>query len=115
MPVELLVEPQRSGFITGSRAYGQPNAESDVDLVLFVDGLAAFILTQQSETKEIPVRYGNLNLILCHSEEEYDAWEKFTQDMIEKARTTGVPVSSDEAKEVFRTRRIRCGSGSKAD
>jgi len=52
---------------------------------------------------------------LCHSEEEYDAWEKFTQDMIEKARTTGVPVSSDEAKEVFRSRRIRCGSGSKAD
>lgn len=113
MPVELLVEPQRSGFITGSRAYGQPNAESDVDLVLFVDGLAAFTLIQQSETKEIPVRYGNLNLILCHSEEEYDAWEKFTQDMIEKARTTGVPVSSDEAKEVFKTRRIRCGSGAK--
>lgn len=115
MPVELVVENQRRGFITGSRAYGQPNAESDVDLVLLVDDLTTFTLTQQSETKAVPVRYGNLNLILCHSEEEYDAWEKFTQDMIEKARTTGEPVSSDEAKEVFRTRRIRCGSGNKAD
>lgn len=115
MPVELVVENHRRGFITGSWAYGEPTPESDVDLVLLVDSWPRDILLELSETKKVPVRYGKLNLILCYSEEEYDAWYEFTNDMLGQRILTGKPVSSEEAKAAFLPRRIRCGSGSKAD
>lgn len=102
---------ERVGFITGSHAYGLPNEESDVDLVLYLPPNVSALLTRESETKGIPVRYGNLNLILCDSPEEYDAWYLFTTDMIAKAKADGKPVSSQVARDVFRTRRIRSGSG----
>ena len=98
-----------NGFITGSHAYGAPTEESDVDLVLFLDPTASKLLNDLSETRKIPVRYGDLNLILCHSEAEYLAWKGFTDDMVAKKISTGVPVSSDEARIEFDKRRVPGG------
>jgi hypothetical protein len=105
---------QRPGFITGSHVYGIPNAESDVDLVLLLDARTQQILEANSETKKVPIRYGNLNLILCHSPEEYDAWKTFTDQTTQVAVESGIGVSSAEAREIFKKYRIRGGSG-KAD
>lgn len=107
MPMEVL----RNGFITGSHAYGIPNADSDVDLVLLLDERTTQLLEAYSETKKVPVRYGNLNLILCHSEAEYDSWKEFTDKTTQQAVEAGVGVSSEEAREIFKKYRIRCGSG----
>lgn len=104
----------RPGFITGSHAYGIPNSESDVDLVLLLDERTRQLLEAHSETKQIPVRYGKLNLILCHSEAEYDSWKEFTDKTTQQAVDAGIGVSSAEAREIFKKYRIRCGSG-KAD
>lgn len=101
----------RPGFITGSHAYGIPSSESDVDLVLLLDERTRQILESCSETKKVPIRYGNLNLILCHSEAEYDSWKLFTDTTTQKAIEDGVRVSSEEAREIFKSYRIRCGSG----
>lgn len=98
-----------SGFITGSHAYGAPTEESDVDLVLLLDEATSKLLNDLSETKKIPVRYGDLNLILCRSEAEFLSWKGFTDDMIAKKIATGIPVSSDEARIEFDKRRVPNG------
>lgn len=76
-------------FITGSRAYGTPNAKSDVDLVIRVDENTADILRKLSDkTMEVaqkgtktPVRFGNLNLILCETDDEWAVWRVGTTHM----------------------------------
>jgi len=98
-------------FLTGSHAYGAPTSESDVDLVVLVTEAEAAVLREQSETKQIPHRYGNLNLIILTDVLEYNAWATFTKDMQTQREDTGQPVTKEEAKAAFMPRRIRCGSG----
>lgn len=82
-------------FITGSRAYGTPNAESDVDLVIRVDENTAAMLRKLSDkTTEIaqkgaktPVRFGNLNLILCETDDEWAVWRVGTTGMMNDIET----------------------------
>jgi len=61
-------------FITGSHAYGTPTDESDIDLVVWVGGDAKTLLAKEG----YPIRFGNLNLILVDSEEQWTAWEAGT-------------------------------------
>ena len=90
------------GILTGSRAYGEPRSDSDVDLALFVDPRLATILRNAADPHNADhpgVRFGRLNLILCESQEEYDKWHGGTLKLIGEA-----PVTRDAAKAEFRSR-----------
>ena len=75
-------------FITGSHAYGRPNSKSDIDLVVFADQSAAKKLRELSDSVKT-VRFGNLNIILCFSENEFNAWKTTTDRLAKIHRETG--------------------------
>jgi hypothetical protein len=79
-------------FITGSRAYGTPREDSDIDLVIFcsVEDARTLLNYNEASVEEIEeaaatikgygdegilqVRYGRLNLILCVDDARYAEW-----------------------------------------
>lgn len=88
----------------GSRMYGTPSEDSDVDLCILVSFEEAKILgANADEPRQIkpgagsfPVRYGNLNIIVCVDPDVYAKWLKGRNQLIDKA-----PVTREEAKAVF--------------
>lgn len=86
-----------TAFLTGSRLYGQPTPESDVDLVIhmsperakkFMDALDPEMLPKHMTPEDraryglgdqITFRFGKLNLILCLTLTRTDAWLDATQ------------------------------------
>ncbi len=99
-------------FLTGSRVYGAPRPDSDIDLVVFMDReeaqrlhyLAAqladdFGETYDEETPGASLRFGNLNLIVCTDESRYRSWAIGTKDL---------EIIAEEAKPVTRLEAIRC-------
>ena len=90
-------------FITGSWAYGEPRPDSDIDLVIMCGTLEADILRSASED-DASVRYGNLNLIVCDTEEEWNLWKKGTE-MLAARR----PVKRKEAIQLFSQLREEAG------
>lgn len=95
-------------FITGSRAYGTPKEDSDVDLVIFVSHADAQILRNNADTENYDyfgdnnnecnsIRYGNLNIIITTSLEKYKAWQAGTTSL--KAFS---PVTREKAVQVLR-------------
>lgn len=82
-------------FITGSRAYGVPREDSDLDLVVLLsteDGNTIWKLSEEGPA----VRFGMLNLIVypdCDSErEKFRKWFEVTEEL--KRRS---PVTREEA------------------
>lgn len=69
-------------FITGSRAYGTPRKDSDVDLVVRVNPETAEALRALSDRGKEPVRFGRLNLILCETDDEWAVWRMGTSKML---------------------------------
>jgi predicted nucleotidyltransferase len=79
---------EMSAFVTGSRFYGTPKWDSDVDLVVYMDRPSAIVLLQVLKESKLEVTQGScettnestsvkisgLNLILVHSEAEYTKW-----------------------------------------
>jgi hypothetical protein len=58
-------------FLTGSRAYGTPRADSDWDLV---------VLAESDEVeRELRAAVGKLDLITCVDEKEYECWKRGTE------------------------------------
>lgn len=76
----------RVPFITGSHAYGTPNENSDVDLVVLMDESVMHNIKDLLEIPRIdpktgypnPIYAGNLNIIAVHTDLEYDAWQNAT-------------------------------------
>ena len=66
-------------FITGSRAYGIPRENSDIDLAVVVTEQEARILRNLSDSPRKTV-YGRLNLVLFVNTEDglkrYEAWKR---------------------------------------
>lgn len=104
---ELEREPERKAFITGSRAYGTPTEDSDVDLVVLVDyetldklvelapDLPEFRNLDHYDHRSVEgasLKFGKLNIIAIAREELFDCWCKGTNDLILKK-----PVTRDEA------------------
>ncbi len=86
-----------SAFLTGSRAYGVPREDSDVDLVVYMDPselsplAKALGVSVDDDTKGYPsinIKEGKLNLIVVSEPEEYDAWLSVTRKLREKAPVT---------------------------
>lgn len=97
-------------LLTGSRCYGAPRPDSDIDLVVFAPPLsrALFALEEAGigqgvdvNRASFPLRFGVLNLIVCKTAEAHDAWAQGTEALVEEARTSQAPVSRQRAVEVF--------------
>lgn len=105
-------------FITGSRAYGTPSLDSDLDLVVKIsrydlgklvefcrirnldpDGNLPDIeyLTGRSSTANL--RFDGLNLIVTTDDRDYQVWLEGTRELIERR-----PVTRDEAVATFKAR-----------
>lgn len=94
-------------FVTGSRAYGTPRKDSDIDLVIFADNETAQLLAEQAANREqalgsgapddVSLRFGRLNLIVLTDEDKFDLWQKATQALIARR-----PVTREEAVDYHR-------------
>lgn len=102
-----LIPPKNPAFLTGSRAYGKPTPESDIDIVILItkEALGKIFELGPVTTEDthygsaetgVTLRYGNLNLIFVASQAQYNAWKQGTDELREVA-----PVSKDEAIKHF--------------
>lgn len=85
----------RRAFITGSRAYGTPTKDSDVDIVILADSDAESLLWNLSESSD-KILLGRANIIACETEERFDLWKRGTDELIARR-----PVTRSEAIEHF--------------
>lgn len=89
-----------NAFITGSYAYGTPDAESDIDLVVLIDHGETFnVLSRETENKHgvdhygnLTMYFGNLNLIVLTDPGMFAVWRRGTEELIARR-----PVSRQEA------------------
>ncbi len=93
-------------FITGSRAYGTPREDSDIDLVIKCSHDDLVLLssfggksTWNQNNVSANLRWGNLNIIAISSDIVYEAW-KLTNEELLKRR----PVDRETAKTEFKKR-----------
>ena len=97
-------------FLTGSRRYGMPRDDSDVDMVIFCDDandaedgrLFAALRDHATEIKEYGeesacLRYARLNLIITRCPEQWKAWRDGTIDC-----DTRAPVTREVAVETMK-------------
>lgn len=104
-------------FVTGSHAYGTPRYDSDIDLVILVSESDLELLQKCSEKKNFwhqdeqysrntpqaaCLRFGDLNIIACTDEMQYDVWKKGTKRLKAKA-----PVLREEAVDLFASLRAK--------
>ena len=106
--------PDTPALLTGSRAYGTPREDSDVDLVIRVRDAATLAAIREAADPVMPnqghsaragrssFRFGDLNLIVCHTDAEYAVWAAGTAELVDRA-----PVAREEAVAVFK--RLRGG------
>lgn len=105
-------------FLTGSRVYGTPREDSDVDLVVPTTDkalAAAIMVAMGGEAKPAgdgnydtahSIRIGRLNLILLDPDEA-ERWRSVTTDL-QIRKIQGAPVPRREAIAAMRRRRARC-------
>lgn len=93
----------KSSFITGSRAYGIPREDSDIDLVILVEPDTACELWCINKLGRFPedahsfkISFNNLDLIICSTKKAFNNWHKGTELL--KAKK---PVTREEAIEQF--------------
>lgn len=96
-----MTDEKSEAFITGSRAYGTPREDSDIDLVVLATSEACSMLTQHRDPSSKSVRYGRLNIILFSSEQSeqvisFKMWREINNQLIKQK-----PVTRDFAKEQF--------------
>lgn len=118
--------------LTGSRAYGKPRADSDIDLVVLLpradvqrlllradedggkDSSSLGDAARDSAPFSRSMRFGNLNLICCSTVESFRCWKDGTAYLKAKADRTGQPVTRDDAVAYFtELRKARLGSPKK--
>lgn len=95
-------------FLTGSQAYGTANAKSDVDLVIVVDTPTKEKLIELSDLGKMPIRFGNLNLVVVQDEDAYKAWKAATkkcQSIVEQCGT----ITKKKAVEIHEQTREEMG------
>lgn len=98
----------RKSFATGSRVYGKPRKDSDIDLVVLVDQFTMELLLDladedvQSNNGYDPadarcLRFGKLNLLCCMSVKHFDIWKKGTDILVARRNRRQTPVLREEA------------------
>lgn len=105
-------------FLTGSHAFGKPTKRSDVDLVLLIsaDDVSSLITLATVETtaeylgsNRLALRIGNLNLICCMNDEQYNTWKLAHEKACLLAYERGEGISKEEAAELFTSVRKEAG------
>lgn len=91
-------------FMTGSRVYGKPRDDSDVDLVVRMDSDTAISLYKLCGSKDC-IRFGILNILPAVSDKEYQIWKEGTEKLIRKMEKTGKPITREEAVTLFKSMR----------
>lgn len=97
-------------FLTGSREYGTPRLDSDIDLVIYCNEKVARLLVaerEQTEPASKAIRFGKLNLIVCIEKPVYDAWNVGTTAL----KSRGHSVDRETAKTLFQSILPRCQDG----
>ena len=85
-----------SAFLTGSRAYGTPQPDSDIDLCVLVSREDLEVLkrvagatdTQEYWNTDAALRFGSLNLLAFADAPQYEAWKRGTAELKEKRPVT---------------------------
>lgn len=110
-PVEIADSPS---FITGSRAYGEPKENSDIDLVVFVSDSDLQLLCEcggvsledakeeYREADSASIRFGKLNLIAVANPNYFNAWKRVTDTLVKRKAVNRKPVKRDEAVTAFK-------------
>lgn len=85
-------------FLTGSRAYGTPSEDSDIDIAMLLskEDLDALLKLCDGVDATSPnpyqsgwsLRFGKLNLLCFDSEPEFKGWMKATELLIERKPVT---------------------------
>lgn len=71
-----------NAFITGSRVYGIPREDSDIDLVVLVDETTRDNLRLLRDNHDaFKVTFGRLNLVLVTTTKEFEAWKQGTEEL----------------------------------
>jgi len=90
-------------FVTGSRLYGWPGKDSDLDVVILGDQHLIDVLVSFADKAHgsyshgsASVRFGMLNLIVLSDVEEFDRWLAATDKLCEVG-----PVTKKQAHEFF--------------
>lgn len=110
------VQPSRVLF-TGSRVYGTPRVDSDLDIVMQVtpseldvirasvgkplDALANSNSAEGTRRADFSFRHFLLNFILVTTDRQFDVWERGTRLLQQRANQKG-PVTRVLAVELFR-------------
>jgi hypothetical protein len=98
------MKKERQPFLTGSRVYGTPTENSDLDVVVRCDqyvmaAIEALVGKSAADYdhESISVQCGPVNLHLCASDAEYDRWQQGTRSCAVVA-----PIDRDTAKKLLR-------------
>lgn len=108
--LEVMQGAVETSILTGSHAYGKPNPESDIDLVVQVskEVMRKLALKNELEMEEVVdqygnqfdsacLRFGNLNLICVTNEHDFQIWKQGTAELVARK-----PVTREEAVSHFR-------------
>lgn len=80
-------------FATGSRVYGTPKEDSDLDLVVLLECSSdIWKFAEPGST----CRFGKLNLVTFEDKDNFERWRKITKELIARS-----PVTRDEAIKAF--------------
>lgn len=82
-------------LLTGSRVYGTPRLDSDIDLVVLMDKVTYLQLAERSERGPV-LRFGALNIIPVEDEKQLGLWQRGTAQCLSEA-----PCSRVRAKVIF--------------
>lgn len=94
-----------NAFITGSHAYGTPRPDSDIDVVVLVDGVTEYMIHKMSDVydskKQTPCVFGKLNLIFCTDPISFTCWHMATMQMSNDQKRANVSYDKHEATEII--------------
>lgn len=92
----------KEALLAGSRAYGTPREDSDIDLVIYCSEEVKKLLLEHSDNEHPRViSFGKLNILACTTNEEYAVWKSGIQTLKEKG-----PVDRETAKNHFKRLRL---------
>lgn len=106
-----------AAFVTGSRKYGVPHENSDLDLVVMVSKEDFPLLSSVADHKPNgiddnghphydddaghPFRFGRLNLLVCDEPDQWSNWKDGT-DALARRALSGERIDREKAKSTFR-------------
>ena len=92
-----------NAFLTGSRIYGTPSENSDIDLVVLMNQTEIEMLSSK-----FPIRFEKLNIIAVNNAHEFSLWKEAMELCVNE-----MPVSRDRAIEIHKAVGVIAGEVSK--